>query len=391
MLKKLIICLSIILMLTGCYDKVEIDRKSIVSTLGIDVGDDILKVKELNEVTPESPFAEKELNKLKVTFGFPDMSEIEPQKGTSVKDQFLSADAYSMQDAVTKASLRNSRVVTFGHNKVILFSNELFEYDQTLKEVLDFIERNPDTNKVAYVVVCEGKAEDFIKFTPKNEKNIENYLVGLMESAHRNSAVVPVKFIDLIKAIKEKRDITIPRLTFDKEKKEVIIKGSSIFQDYAIKGFVSSIETADLEVIKGKAIGGKKVIYLNGNPVDLIINGVNSKVTLTSKDVDNLEFNVDILIEGDIASYQAEDDLYSKQTLDNIQYYFNKSLSEEYMRVLNRTQIGFGVDVVGFNSHLKSFHPLIYGKVKDDWIEYFKKANINISVDTKLRRIGVIK
>lgn len=391
MLKKIILCLFIIVAFTGCYDKVEIDRKSIISTLGIDVGDDILKIKELKEVTPESPFSEKEFAKLSVTFGFPDISELGPGKGNSAKEQYITADAYSMEDAISKATLRSSRVVTLGHSKIIVMSDDIFQYTQTLKEVLDFIERSPEVNKMMYVVVCEGKSEEFIKYIPKAEKNIENFLVGLMENANRNSSIVPVKLIEVIKAIKENRDITIPRIIFDKEKKEVILKGSSIFQNYEIKGFLNNIETSDLEILKENVIGGKKVIYLNNSPVDLVINGVNRKITLDSKDVNSLEFNVDIEIEGDIASYKADSNLYNKEILDKIQNYFNKSLAEECVRVLNRTQQGFGVDVVGFNSYLKSYHPLIYMKVKDNWRETFKKAKINVTVDTKLRRIGTIK
>lgn len=391
MLKKIILFLFIIVIFTGCYDKVEIDRKSIISTLGIDVGDDILKIRELKEITPESPFLEKEFAKLKVTFGFPDISELGPGKGNSAKEQYITADAYSMEDAISKATLRSSRVVTFGHSKIIVLSDDIFQYSQTLKEVLDFIERNPEVNKMMYVVVCEGRSEEFIKYIPKAEKNIENFLVGLMENANRNSSIVPVKLIEVIKATKENRDITIPRIVFDKEKKEVVLKGSSIFQNYEIKGFLNNIETSDLEILKENAIGGKKVIYLNNSPVDLVINGVNRKITLDSKDVNNLEFNVDIEIEGDIASYKADSSLYSKETLDKIQNYFNKSLSEECVRVLNRTQQGFGVDVVGFNSYLKSYHPLVYMQVKDNWRETFKKSKINVTVDTKLRRIGTIK
>lgn len=391
MFKKIILCLSIIALLTGCYDKVEIDKKSIISTLGVDVGDDILKIKELKEVTPESPFAEKELAKLKITFGFPDISELGPGKGNSAKEQYITADAYSMEDAVSKATLRNSRIVTFGHSKIIVLSSDLFEYPQTLKEIFDFVERNPEVNKMMYVVVCEGKSEEFIKYIPKAEKNIENFLVGLMENANRNSSIVPIKLIELIKATKENRDITIPRIIFDKEKKEVLLKGSSIFHNYEIKGFLNNIETSDLEILRENVIGGKKVIYLNNSPVDLVINGVNRKITLTSKDANNLAFNVDIVIEGDIASYKADSTLYTKETLDKIQSYFNKSLSEECIRVLNRTQINFGVDVVGFDSYLKAYHPLVYMKVKDNWREVFKNAKVNVVIDTKLRRIGSVK
>lgn len=391
MFKKIILVLLITLTLTGCYDKVEIDKKNIISTLGIDVGDDILKIKELKEITPESPFAEKELAKLKITFGFPDSSELGPQKGNSAKEQYITANAYSMEDAISKATLRNSRVPILGHNKIMVLSNELFQYTQTLKEIFDFIERNPEISKTMYVVVCEGKTEDYIKYIPKSEKNIENFLVGLMENAKRNSSIVPIKFIDLIKAIKEDRDITIPRIIFSKEENEVVLKGSSIFQNYEIKGFLNNIETSDLEILKQNVIGGKKVIYVNSSPVDLIINGVNRKITLTSKDIDNLAFDVNILIEGDIAGYKADGNLYTKENLDKIQSYFNKSLAEECVRVLNRTQLNLGVDVVGFNSYLKSYHPLVYMKVKDDWRETFKKSKINVVVDTKIRRIGTIK
>ena len=72
-------------LLTGCWDKVEIDRLNFISTIAIDPGEDIGKEKELKSINPEEPFAEGQIKKINVTYGFPDMSMIEVQGKVEVQ------------------------------------------------------------------------------------------------------------------------------------------------------------------------------------------------------------------------------------------------------------------------------------------------------------------
>ncbi len=47
------------LLLSGCWDKVEIDRRNFISTIAIDPGEDIAKEKELKKLNSVEPFAER--------------------------------------------------------------------------------------------------------------------------------------------------------------------------------------------------------------------------------------------------------------------------------------------------------------------------------------------
>ena len=59
---RLPIILSCVL-LSGCWDKVEIDRLNFISSIAIDPGQDIGKEKELKSINPKEPFAEGQFRK----------------------------------------------------------------------------------------------------------------------------------------------------------------------------------------------------------------------------------------------------------------------------------------------------------------------------------------
>ncbi len=80
--KYLVIMLILSTMcMTGCWDKVEIDKKAFVSILGVDAGKDIGKEKELDKISSKASFTGSKFEKIKVTYDFPDISELGPEKG----------------------------------------------------------------------------------------------------------------------------------------------------------------------------------------------------------------------------------------------------------------------------------------------------------------------
>ena len=77
--------------------------------------------------------------------------------------------------------------------------------------------------------------------------------------------------------------------------------------------------------------------------------------------------------------------------LDSIESNFNKSLSEECEKVIKLTQKQFGVDPIGLREYIEKFHPSISDKVKDKWEEEYRDADIKVTIDTNIRRIGIKK
>lgn len=391
-LKKLLAFLIIFpFIMTGCWDNVDIDRRVFVSTIAIDIGKDIEKEKELKNIKPDVPFQERELRKIKVTFGFPNISKLGPGKGTVYEEQNIAAESYSMSGAISIAVSKSSRNLYFGHSKLLLLSDEILRHPETVKEFMDYFQREPKLNRMMYVAVVDGLAEEYIKAKPSMEQNIESYLKGIMENSSSNATILPVTLNEFLILLSESGNALLPRLSFDKSKNEMYLSGVGLIKNYNLIGYMNTVETSDVEMLRGKLKGGKKVIFLNGHPIDYVITELKRKIKLVSFDGKKLKFNVDINMEGNIAGYYVLDNVFGGNKLDKIEGYFDKSLSEESEKVIKITQNEFQIDPIGFREYLKKFKPSVWKQVENNWSTYYKKAEVNVNCTSHIRRIGVSK
>jgi Ger(x)C family germination protein len=382
------------MLLTGCWDKIEIDQKIFVSTIGIDAGKDIDKEKEqLKNIKPDEPFQERiETKKLGITYGFPDISEMGPGKSGTAKDKFVQIDASSIEDADVKASAKSSRSIHFGHTKLLIISSAILERPDTFKEIVDYLSRNPNLNKMMNVVVAEGKADDFIKYVPNTEKNIETFISGLMESSKKNATILPVTVNEMLILLDENGNALVPKLSMEKDKgkNEVVLSGLAVIKDYALKGFLTPVEVSDVQLLRGKLKGGKKVIYLNKHPLDYSIDSVEREIKL-SGDKNKLQFNINIELEGQIKGHYIDEQISSKDKLSEIEKDLGISITQECNIIAKMLQREFAVDPIGLREYVEKYRPSIWNQVKNNWEEVYKNSNIVTNVEVKARRIGISK
>lgn len=392
-MKKLIIILITIgtcIVLSGCWDKVEIDKRSFISTIGIDAGENIGDIDKFKKLEKDKSNNEIDLKKITVTFGAPDISKLGPQKSASAQDLYLTTDAISMEDALDKASAKMSRDINYGHVRLLILSSELLENPNTVIEIVDYFQRQASVNKMMYVMVAQGKAEDYVKFKPSMEQNIETYISGLMENSKRNGSILPVTLNELLIRLSENKNGIIPSLKYDKDKKEMILTGVAVIKDYKIKGYLSQNETSDIEMLRGNLKGGKKSIYVQGHPIDISIEDIRRKITM-SNSKDKLNFRIDVFIEAQIKGYYSGAEQFTNEYISSIENSFNKSIEDECNQAIKITQDKFSVDPIGFREHLEKYHPYIWKSKKDNWEETYKSSVINVNIHTKIRRIGVSK
>ena len=389
-LKTIFILVICSLFLCGCWDKVEIDRKIFISTIAIDVGKEIGQEKELKKIKPSDPFSEEAIKKINVTYGYPNLSGASPTNSSGLKDGIIEVEAYSMGDSVKKAASKSSRSLHFGHSQLLVLSSDILEYPDTVKEIIDFLQRQPILNRNMYVVVSEGKAEDYLKFKTTMEKSLESYISGLTENVGKTSSILPVTLNEFLILLSENGNAIAPRLTIDKEKKELQLSGVALIKNYALIGYLSNTETSNLELLRGKLKGGTKAIYKEGHPIDLNIDGVERKVKLR-REKGKLVYDINLLLEGKIENYYVDKKIFSEDTLREIEKDFDKAINKECEKIAKITQKKYVIDPIGLREYTEKYHKDIYEEVKNKWDEEYKNAIINVNVTTKIRRIGVVK
>lgn len=391
-MKKIIalILTCICVFLTGCWDKVEIDRNAFVSVIGVDVGKDIRNKEALEAIKPGEPFGERNLQRLNVTYAFPDISKYTSQNPEISSDKYVKTPSYSMEDALSNAVSKSSRVLNLGHTELLLLSDELLQYPDNVKEIVDFLSRSPHVNRTLYVAMTEGNVEDFFNFKIEMEKTLGTYLTGLMESSKRNASILPVNLSEFLVLLADNGNAIIPAIKIDKDKNEMLIDGIAIIKGYKLVGTLSPQDTTAVEMLRGKLVSGKKVIYKDKIPIDFEIDGLKRKIKV-SEDNGKLVFNINIDVEGRIKEYKVDRELFKDDTIEEIQKHFSNSLSEEGQKTARRVQREFDVDIFGFREYVAKFMPDTWERIGDQWEKAFKDAVINVNVDAKVRRIGTRK
>lgn len=391
--KKVIPLILSCIILSGCWDKIEINRKAFVATIAIDVGENIDKMQEFKEIKPNEPIVEEEFQKLNISFGFPDISQLGPQKAGTASEKFIKVKAYSMQNAITGLSAKASRSIHTGHTSLLILSNEIFNYPETVKEILDYFNRMPNINRTMKVVVVNGKAENYVNAKPVLEKNVDDYITGVMENSAKHSSILPTTLNEVLVSLYGGGNCTIPRIEFSKENsKEIVFAGLSIIKNYKLVGDLDSTEMPSLEILRGRVKGGVETIFRNGHPIELEIRDLKKNIKLVEdKSLDKLKFKVDVDIEGQLKGYYVEKDLFSEKELQEIQDNFNDVIERKCEKVARIIQEEYDADLIGVKSYLEKFKPKIYEKVKNNWDEVYKKAEIDVNVSTKARRIGITK
>ncbi|MEW8957470.1 Ger(x)C family spore germination protein [Clostridium sp.] len=386
--KKLIILpLLLCLIFTGCWDKVEIDRKIFISTIAVDVGEDIDKDKELKEMSTEEIPAERSVKKLKVIYSYPDLSKFSPEKGTIEEEGVLEMDTYSMDGAMADAAVKSSRDISLDHTRLLILSRDLLRYEDTFKEVLDYLKRQPKLNRRLYVIMSAGPPNEFTKAKLPSGSHLQVHINGIMENAKRNSAIQPVTLNDLLINLSADGSGTIPIMKMDKDTKEIAISGTAIIKDHKLKGNINEIESVDFQILKAKAKGGNKVVYYEGHPVDYEIDGILKKTRVEYDE--KLKVNINLEIEGRIQNAYLEGKKLDEDMLKKLANDFNTSISSQCEKVAELIQKEMEVDVIGISTYIEKFKPSMWKKIKDDWDEIFKEAEINVNVKSHIRRMGV--
>ncbi|WP_291583520.1 Ger(x)C family spore germination protein [Clostridium sp. UBA6640] len=420
--KKFFIIFIMCLLLTGCWDNVEIDRKAFVSTIAIDIGEDINKVKELKHIGSEEAFSEKPLSIIEVTYGFPDIRNLNPQKGTA-EEIAITASGYSMTDTYFKAIAQSSRSLHFGHTKLLVISDRLFSYPEVLKEVFDYVERDATLNRSMMIVIVKDMAKDYVSYKPTMEENIESYISGIMSNNSKYGAIIPVTLHNYLEDVK-KQDSMIPYIVLEEEKKpegerkkkekekekedmmqekkkkstneeeleakqDLSLSGMAIIRNFGIIGYVNDVETQDIQILRGKLGAGKRVVYRDGRPIDYYIDENVSKVKVDYKD-GKLFVNYNITNEGTIKGYYKGAKVSNEKDINEIKEDLNVAMKKELEKVAANLQKDIKADSLEIREHIKRYKPGLWSEIKDKWNILYENAEITVDVNNKIMNVGVV-
>lgn len=244
-IRKAVVCiilLAMIVLLGGCWDKVEIDELSIVTATAIDKHDDGQVEISLEIFIPKS------------LSGSSQGGGGGAESGGGQTTMVVSHKGKNMADALSKLEAELPRRIFWGSCKVFIFGTAAAK--DGIQHYLDFLLRHPQPRERASMFVSEGKAKSIIE----QKAVIERYSAETIHKKADTGHGLTITLQDLEKMITdEDQGAGLPYLKLKNEQtsagkisKLPNIHGIAVFKNESMVGKISESTTRGLLWLRGE-------------------------------------------------------------------------------------------------------------------------------------------
>lgn len=372
-MKRIIISLIILFNLTGCYNYRELNDLAIVS------GVSIAKIDDEYEITVEVVNTKKET----------DASSANETAFVIYKNT-----SKSLQEGFRRLINEAPKKMYGAQIELLILDESLARND--LKNIVDFLSRDPEIRSEFYVIV--GKGDNILEITtPLVKISSKNIVQSLQANNEYLGSVNMVTFHDLIdNYLNDKIDLALPaiKLVGDTNKGQEnsnlensaneafsLLDNIAVFKDNKLVGYLDEEESKVFNLVSGNI---KTTLVKNEFENDeYIINemvGIDCKVDVIPK-----KNKVSITVEGKAAISEANysGDLKSDKTIKKIQKKLNKYTEDIVEKLIKESIDKYDADIYGFEDMFYKKDAKYYkDKIKDNWKEIFH--NLDIEVKSKI-------
>ncbi|MCG7380340.1 Ger(x)C family spore germination protein [Paenibacillus sp. ACRSA] len=386
---RLISCILVILpLLTGCWDRQELNELGIMLGLGIDKDGDKIKVSAQvvvpNEISSKSGGG----------------------RGTPVTQ--YQATAASMLEAIQKLTETSPRRIFMSHVRILVFGEE-YAREEGIYDVMEALMREPTVRPDYYVMVArKTQASNVLDLlTPLENIPAEKLFNSLDVSAKIWSPTTTVTGDELMDTMLS------PGI-------QPVITGVQIIGDHSKSGEQSNIESivvparlnsTGLAVFhKDKLIGwlteneSKGFNYIRDN-VKTTVGHVDCPKTEGSVTMKTLRTSTDRTVKfvrgepvmnlkvknvSSIGSVECNFQIGSMTAIHELEKLSEKRLVELMKNSVDSVRRKFHVDIFGFGQEIYQSNPKYFKKVEDNWDQHFEDLEVKYEANSQIRRVGTL-
>ncbi len=371
---------SLAVVLSGCWDKVELEDREFVNAIGIDINTD----EGDNQYNPDERF--------KVTLSIASLDAIqgkdgggeEESKNKSVKTGY----GRSVTEALRIIDSYSSQKIFLGHTKLIVLGKDVIKDEDAIKIITDTFERNLDMSRKMIVMTTDTEASKIISSKPVGEPLPGIFVHKFYETNGDSNAFTFKMDLELLmRKLRSTGTTIIPKIT--QNDKLLHIGGGAILKDFKFRGWIDESYLKGYLLYKGDAKDTPIVVTPGGIVTTCTI--LTHEKDISFSEIDNqIVCSINVKADMNIEEHYYGKDVYDVNTIKEIQDLLAKEIKNEILYNIELTQKHYKADVADFKSELRKKSFLIYQKHSSDWDKAFEEMQFNCNVDVSVRNIGEI-
>lgn len=381
-LPSLIAILSMPLLLTGCWDSVEINERNVVLEVAIDKNQDV----DLSQLINKR-------DSYQITYTIPDIGKLsgEDSLAEDVKSSVITTSP-TIETSVDEVESKSQNTITFSHTQAIVLGEEILKDSSLFRGAVDGLMRNMQISRNTNILATRGEAGKLTQ-----SKNAQNPILGLYVMKYFNNSERPVSYAkeqmagNMIKELQDTNITTIPVVSID-EKSNIEIGGAALIKDYKLVEFIGKDVVRGQLFVEGKINQVPIVIEYQGNPLTYIVDKERSKITFEDSG-NGLIGNIEIITEGNITEYISTNtkNIFSMEDINQITILLQEEIQHQVMVAVNKSK-ELNIDFLNIGLQLYRKHPKQWQEYAPTWEEQgYKGFPIEVKITPTIKNTGVME
>ncbi|MCR8634396.1 Ger(x)C family spore germination protein [Paenibacillus radicis (ex Xue et al. 2023)] len=380
----LLLALWCLLILTGCWSRVEINDRAFVTAIYVDRLED---------------------GDYELSIGFPLPNRIASGGGSSTGLGSSGGGGGNPYTIVTKKAesiaialrlIRSdlSREISWGHCRVIVVGRKMAE--SGVNPILEFVAREPNFHTKSYFMVAPNRAREISYLTPV----FERLPAEVLREFAKRKVTLDTSIKDFLESAATDGDTAAAMLTIgdtemlsEKGKKSTWVgtDGAAIFRKDKMIGTFDVKEMRAWLWLKGKMRNAMISLKspTDGKTISFIILSSKAAVHPVVQG-GKIRFNISVEAEDDIMSSESNIDLTNPEQILKVQNMLSRQLKGRIQHAIRKSQ-NMGADVFGFGRLLNWNYPNVWKEHEEQWLTTYKKVEFNVDAKVNVKRTGTEK
>ncbi|MFZ5596359.1 MAG: Ger(x)C family spore germination protein [Bacillota bacterium] len=319
-------------------------------------------------------------------------------------------EADSLFEAFRQLSKQTPRQLFFAHNQEIIFSENLAR-ERGLKDILDFLDRNPQIRRTTWLLVGKGDLRKLLDEPGRLETTPAQRIQGIIEERHLTSQYAPLRLGEFLEkmdsettapytAIVER--ISNPSSTEEHKNRlseglisephmNIKINGTALFRGDKMAGRLNARESRGLLWVLGKVKGGSIEIPVPGQQGKLASLEIIREKTKLKPEIRDGQVYMEITVKEDssLAETGGNPNISSPDTIKEMENLLAGAIKDEIRSALDKAQREYRLDVFGFGEAVHRKYPRQWKEMKNNWKELYPDVQVEVRVEAVIRRTGM--
>lgn len=346
----LIVSLTAVLLLAGCWDVKEPQRMYYIDGIGIDYKDGQYEI-------------------YMQIINFANVAKTEGPTPQAAPSEIGFAKGKTMEEAFFKLYRSIDQKVFWGHMTFILFSEDAFKNENSIP-VIDSFLRHRETRYQILTYVTKEPIKDILLITPILNKSLTaSKLSNPMHTKELQTYVEPVDLRKLIISLNEpSHEVNVPLVTInknwettDKPTEETALSGFGVVSKDGFKGYINDGDARGIQWMFHQKTRGDVTIKLN-----------NKEKEFLTVDLEKLSTKIKPIVKNNEVTFEAEIKLNAiingfkgKVNTDQIREGIRKEVKKDIKKSFE-AGIELDVDVFRLSEHLYRKNVKVWKKIQKD-------------------------